>query len=371
MTMKIRPAEIKDKAAFRELWDISFDDTKKFSDWLFDSRFVPEYSVLIEEDDGRVTSVIQGLPFFVQVRGKIVPSVMTAGVCTHPDYRKRGYMKELYTYYMNMVRQKGIPLCSNTPVDINMYLCVGNYPVSDIMFLETEKAKKLSDIKCCKIDLKNDVSGLLACYNIVTSDYSGAAKRSYADFSLKRFDYLAGDGKCIAIKNGNDIDGYAVYFDEKDGIFGEEIIAKNTKTEQALCEALLNLGTGRRVQLKLPSFSNVNISQCDKKIMPRNVSGITDISSLLKYIGKSIDITIKIDDDVVTENNGLFYINGEKSSKKAQLEFKIYRFVQWIFGYRSIKELAAEGNVNIIDKEAADKLDRFFPKQKCRIIDEY
>lgn len=367
----LRPAEMKDKVAFRKLWDISFDDTQKFSDWLFDSRFVPEYSVCIEEEDGSISSEIQGLPFFIQVRGKIIPSVMTAGVCTHPDYRRCGYMKELYTYYMNMVRKKGIALCPNTPVSIEMYFCVGNYPVSDIMFLETEKAKKTHDISFCDIDLKGDISGLLACYNISTADYSGAAKRSYADFSLKRFDYLAADGKCAAVKNGNEIDGYAVYFDEEDEIFGEEIIAKNTKTEQTLCEILLNIADGRKAQLKLPSFCKVNVSQCSKRIVPRNVCGITDVSALLKYVGKDINITLKIVDDVVKENNGLFYINGDRSEEKAQIEFAVYCFAQWIFGYRSIKELAAEGHVNIIDKGAADRLDALFPKQKCRIIDEY
>jgi predicted acetyltransferase len=280
-------------------------------------------------------------------------------------------MKKLYTYYMNMVRNKGIALCPNTPVSIEMYYCVGNYPVSDIMFLETESAKKTGSAEYHDVDLSQDISGLLPCYNIATSGYSGVVKRSYADFSLKRFDYLAAFGKCIAIRNGDETDGYAIYFDEEKELFGEEIIAKNTKTEQSLCEALLNIADGRKVQLKLPAFSDVEISQCIKKVMPRNVCGITDVSAFLGHIGKNIDITVKVDDDVVKENNGLFYINGEKSEKAAQLEFKIYYLAQWLFGYKSIEELSLEGKVFIFDKEAADKLDILFPKQKCRIIDEY
>jgi len=367
----LRTAVYEDKKAFRQLWDLCFDDSKKFSDWLFDNRFVPEYSVCTEEEDGSISSEIQGLPLFLQVRGKIVPSVMTAGVCTHPDYRHQGYMKELYTYYMNMVREKGIALCPNTPVSIGMYYCVGNYPVSDIMLLKTEKAEKLPYCEYAKTDLKGDISGLLQCYNIATSDWSGAAKRSFADFSLKRYDYIAGDGKCISIEKNGKTEGYAVYFEDEKGVYGEEIIARNTETEQALCEILINIADGRKAELKLAAFSKVNIDGCEKQILAKNVCGITDVTAFLKLVGKPLDIAIKIDDDIISKNNGVFFMDGGRSTKTPQLEMKIYALAQWLFGYRSLKELEARGFVKVYDKTAAAGLDRLFPKEKCRIIDEY
>ena len=49
----------------------------------------------------------------------------------------------------------------------------------------------------------------------------------------------------------------------------------------------------------------------------------------------------------------------------------VYRFAQWIFGYRSLKELADEGEIKINDASAAEFLDKELPKQVCHIIDEY
>jgi len=64
-------------------------------------------------------------------------------------------------------------------------------------------------------------------------------------------------------------------------------------------------------------------------------------------------------------------MSGEKTDEKPHISMPVYRFSQWIFGYRSLKELSEEEEIEILDKEASEVLDKEFPKQRCHIIDEY
>ena len=49
MTM-LRQARSSDKAEFRMLWDMCFTDSENFRNWFFENRYIPAYSVCMEED---------------------------------------------------------------------------------------------------------------------------------------------------------------------------------------------------------------------------------------------------------------------------------------------------------------------------------
>ena len=137
--MILRKAKYSDKAQFRQLWDMCFTDTVDFRDWFFENRFIPAYSVCMEED-GKIVSEAQSIAYSVKIRDCVLPGTMMVGACTHPDYTRRGYMKEIYKYYMNLMNKEGIAICVHTPAVLRTYFYVGHYPVSDTLFIETEKS---------------------------------------------------------------------------------------------------------------------------------------------------------------------------------------------------------------------------------------
>ena len=369
---KFRPAVMADKEQFRELWDISFNDNAAFSDWFFNNRFIPEYNALIEEEDGKISSEVQSMPVFLNVRDFVIPSTIMVGACTHPDFKRRGYMKELYTYYMGMVRKMGIVLCAHTPAVLKTYFYVGHYPVSDTAFIKTDAsmgAKVNANVEA--ISLKGNVSNIYRCYQMASQKYSGIILRSYADFKLKCADYMSCGAKCAFISKNNIVTAYAVYFDDENGIYGEEIMSVDDNDEQEIVNFLINEGKGRKVTIKLPPQSKSEYNNGIKTIGPRNVCGVANIQALLKAVGKGAPFSIEIKDDVVLENNGVFDFNGNITDKKPCLSAPVYAAAQWLFGYRSLKELSEEGLLNVNDMAALNELDRLFPKQNCHIVDEY
>ncbi|MCJ7855945.1 GNAT family N-acetyltransferase [Lachnospiraceae bacterium NSJ-143] len=369
---KLRPARISDKEQFRALWDISFNDSREFSDWFFDKRFVPDYCALIEEEDGFISSEVQSLPVFLKVRGAVIPSAIMVGACTHPDFKRRGYMKELYTYYMNMISGLGVVLCPHTPAVLRTYYYVGHYPVSDTAFIEAEESKGAEITEdAVQLELAENMSAVYKCYQLASRRFSGIVCRSYADFALKCADYLSCGAKCVGITDGGNVLAYAVYFDDKDGIHGEEIMALDETSEQKAVNYLFNLGKGRKVSVKLPPDTKTEYNGGIKRIGPRNVCGIADVGAFLKAVGKNLPYAVEIKDDAVPENNGVFNFSGERTTNRPQLSMTVYRFAQWMFGYRSLNELIQMSEAVTLDSRAGEELDRFFPKQVCHIIDEY
>lgn len=371
LTLKtIRPAKLEDKEEFQNLWNISFTDSMEFRSWLFDNRFVPDYSICIEED-GHIVSEAQSIPYHIKVRDSIVSATMMVGACTHPDYGKRGYMKQLYTEYMKQMNEMGVVLCAHTPAVLRTYFYVGHLPVSDTAFIEIEKAQKIEAEELTPVNLGKEASALLKCYINAAQKYSGIIHRSFTDFKLKCDDYSADGGKCLALFENDEITGYGIYYNTDEMIYAEEIMALNAKAEQRVVDGIINLGTGKKVKIKLPPDTKSRSKQGTFTLLPRNVLGLANAQKLLKAVGKGIEIAVQVKDDILPENNGVFNFKGEKTDRKPAFEISAGNLTQFLVGYKTIAQLELEGNAVIYNKEETEFLDKALPLQVCHIIDEY
>ena len=366
----IRSATINDKDAFRHLWNLSFNDTINFRNWFFENRFIAEYSICIEEDN-KIVSAVQSSPCFIKIRDSIVPATIMVGACTHPDYKKRGYMKDLYTWYMSYIKTLGIVVCAHTPAVLKTYFNVGHFPVSNTAFIEVEKSNYQKKEILIHLDLQKESSTLLKCYNIMAQKYSGIVLRTISDMRLKCNDYMADGAKCVAYKENGVLKSYGIYYETCNSVYAEEIVSIDNLSQQKIVSTLLSLGIDKKVKIKLPPDTKCVTDEGTLTVSPRNVLGLTSVSSILRAVGKDIDFAVEIEDDTVYDNNGIFNLRGEKTSLSPAFKADAGHFLQWIIGYKSIEELSEEGYAEIFNKEDAEKLDLIFPKQTCHIIDEY
>ncbi len=366
---QIRMAQPSDLAEFRALWDISFSDTQAFRNWFFAHRFVPGYSCCIEED-GRLVSAVQSVPCHIRVRGKILPAAVMVGACTHPDYKRRGYMKELYTFYMNEMAKLGVVLAAHTPAVLGTYFYVGHFPVSDTAFLEGEGIA-VQESAACPVDMQEEVSALLACYQQSGARYSGILSRSFADMVLKMADYGADGGKALALWKEGQIAAYGVYYDTEEMVYAEEVMALTEADEQQVVNGLANLAQGKKVKIKLPPDTKAALPGASKTVLPRNVLGLCNVEALLSALSVDLAEAVEIKDDVVAQNDGVFLLSGKRSAQKPAVSLQQGRLLQFLMGYRSLEQLAQKGNATILDQEAAKRMDACLPVVPCHIVDEY
>ncbi|MBE6008694.1 MAG: GNAT family N-acetyltransferase [Lachnospiraceae bacterium] len=358
---KLRFAAYEDKNSFRRVWDKCFNDSDVFSTWLFDNRFFPEMSVCLEEDN-KIVSCIQSIPLNLYIRGKSIPSALVMGVSTDPEYGGRGYMKELYSFYLNNISEKGVILCPNTPVKIDTYYFSGAYPVSDISFAEGETD---DSVKSTGVELINKDEYMDELYDLYCGfykNYSGIVSRSLANFKLKAEDYTV-DGGLVAVHKKDDrIDGYTFFYNMDELIYAEETVWSNENAKDEIIKFISSFTNGKKYKIKLPA---------DMGGIPRSVMNIASVNKLLKALSLDCDGVIEISDPVNKENSGSFSLKDGRTYEPAHVSMDIGAFTQLIAGYRSLYELLFEGRAVIHNKEKADAIDKALPKLKTFIFDEY
>ncbi|MEA4816397.1 MAG: GNAT family N-acetyltransferase [Lachnospiraceae bacterium] len=367
----IRRATYLDKEKIKALWKICFEDTEIFTDWFFENRFLPEYTACIEKNN-EIICAMQSYPFHMKIRDSFLPAAIIAGVSTDPAHSGKGYMRKMFTFYMNMISNMGIALVPHTPANHKTFFSLEHYTVADWKLLKGKGSKSIQYPENIKeMDISKDITPLLSCYQKSIYSYSGIISRSCADFRLKASDYLADKSKCLAVFEKGVVDGYAIYFDKPENIHCEEIIALSKTTEKALTDALVNIASDKELSIKLSPYSEINYDFLESIIEPHSVLGVSDVSALLGAVGKNLCYTIEVKDPIVEKNNGIFDFKGKPSTNPPDVSIGIGRLCQWLTGYKSLYELRDEGLVIINNKSAGMLLNEEFPKIKCRIIDEY
>ena len=368
----VRWTKWSDREEIRALWQLRFGDSEAFTDWFFRERFSPEHSA-VSVEDGRIVSSIQSCPFQIRIRDTILPCTVIAGVSTLPAFEGRGHMRRTMHFYMNGIAARGGIVVPYRPEILAMYAGFGHFPVSRTAYFRISDPAALSaDADGVSVlDLRRDEAAMHACYYRFSSRYSAIISRSLADMRLKLADYAADGAQGIGVFGKDSLRGYCIYFNRGD-FYAEELIANDDECTEILLRALSRRAAaeGKTVSGKLPPDSKPQEGLAFD-LRPMNVMGAASVAALLAFVCGEHSLCAEITDGTVAANNGIFTFSGELSGKAPHLRIEAGRLVQFLCGYASLAELAAEGHAVLLDPGAARELDRMFPRRSCYILDEY
>lgn len=361
----VRIAKKNDIESFYHLWKLCFEDSDRFCSWLFQNRFFPDYSVCLEKD-GEILSAMQGVPYNIQVREKVLEGVMLCGVSTHPSHRQKGYMRKIFTFEMDLLRRKGVLLAVHTPAVLGSYFAYGHYPVADAAYIQGKrKVEKRDDFIILE---KSQWPALFPLYKAnIGESYSGALRRTKQEFLRKCEDYVSDGGRCIVFQD-TIIQGYAFYYLMENQLICPEAVA-NPGFYNALLEEIFALAKGREVLVKLPPDIDTSQQFGTKKCYPKGVAGVCNIGAILKKMEIYCPYAVEFCDPIVPENNGIFSFDGTKVCEKPAIKIDAGHFLGVIMGYASLEEV--KPFVTIFNQEGYDFINQALPKCKCYIIDEY
>lgn len=363
---------MEDKPYLRALWQLCFGDSDSFLDYYFEKRFCPEYTVCTIEDD-KLVNAMYSFPVNMYIRDNIIPAAMLAGFSTDKDFRGRGYMSSAFKLLINNLARSGIAVAPHTPVNHKSYFHLGNFTSTDSKFVKgiAEKPKKIP--VGVNFGRMSEMGKLYQAYMNFASKYSGTLARSLFDFKLKMMDLISDGGEIILSEKNGEATGYALYFNGIDGLNAVEVIYDCDETAQSLVTALSFIADNKEIKVKLPAECTAELSGCEAGIIPHGVAALVNAQRLMKIVFKNEDAVIKLNDSVCEYNNGYFKLNGEKieNAERADIEIDAGYFLQFVEGYKSLKELADEGSTIINNNELISTLDEKYPKVKCFICDEY
>lgn len=371
----VRVATFKDKEQFRSLWEICFGDSRDFTDWFFRERFIPEYCVCIEENN-KIISCMQAYPLSLLVRGKLVKSAILCGVCTHPDFRKKGYMSKIFTAEMNLLFEKNIVLAPHTPAVLESYFSFGHYPVADAALLYAERLpdNTASPVQNIEYITKLEpflLGGVYDCYHSFSQKYSGMVYRSMADFVCKAKDYFADGGQGLLYKLDGKVNAYCFYYKTDQLLQAVEFVADGRESEETLLKALLYEGKGLKFEAKLCPEATALFPMIEAKIKQKSVMGCVNLPAFLSIVCGKKGYPIRMKDNILLQNNGIFDMDGQQSAEEPIFEISVGRLTQALVGYRTLQEIEDSGEMKVFDRGKMEEINAFFQKEICYIIDEY
>lgn len=368
----VRQSNKNDLKDFYQLWRTCFDDSVSFCDWLFENRFFPEYSTILENNN-EIVSCMQGVPYVINIRNRKINGVMLCGVSTNHNHRKKGFMNRMFTYSMNQLKEKNVSIAVHTPAVLESYFKLQHLPVAKAVYVESKNLFHKTNLLFEELTFLRENSDEI--FNIYTKEisekYSGAIYRNNHDFFRKWANYKSDDGKCLAMFMENKIVGYGFFYVTKEELICVEAVTSVDLYED-LVQGIMDYSKDLLCKIKLPPkviLKNYSVIEKEK-----GVAGCISLSNLLKSLnlsnGDNEHIAFKITDKVVPNNNGIFTLKGEKINSIAPaFEMEIGSFMQVLIGYKTLEEL--ENNITIYNKSEYYKLNKLLSLCDCYIIDEY
>ncbi len=105
----------------RGLWEEIFkEDTKEFLDYYYTWK-TTDNEIYVIEEDGQIVSMLHLNPYQMRIGTETYPTHYIVAVATKEAYRKRGYMKVLLEYAMDVMAERGEPFTFLMPASEAIY----------------------------------------------------------------------------------------------------------------------------------------------------------------------------------------------------------------------------------------------------------
>lgn len=104
----------------KDLWRVCFYDEPGYIDFFFDNRFVTSNTLVYTLNNKTVAQLFL-LEGGFSVKGNIYPSYYLYAACTHPDFRRKGIMKELLLYAEEISKKRDIDFICLVPAEKSLF----------------------------------------------------------------------------------------------------------------------------------------------------------------------------------------------------------------------------------------------------------
>lgn len=392
--MNIRLGNRKDLNGVRRIWEYCFrGDSKEYVDFYFTRKYNP-LNTLVYEDRNKITSSIHLNNHVLNMYGKDVNTQYVVGVSTLPEARGAGIMSSMMKESLYEMRNRGNSFSILMPIDFRLYRKFGYENCYDILehsfdIFQLKNMKLTGEFKEADIESSADLKYI---YENFAKRFNGVAVRDEKYFT-EFVEEMSSDGGYIYINyTDSKPSGYLAYYisDSDSTMQIREFIYNSIDVYESMLKFIFNHNT---------QVSSVNMSTpvsdflADILPNPRELktvrksfmmARILDFEKFLKSTGikgKNIsgfeEISIYLEDSIISENHGLYKIlneNGNISIRKSNegkfdLKLKVGDLTQLMFGYKSIEEIEFKNNLN---HQIVEKYNKVFAKyDKENFIIEY
>jgi len=325
------------------IWQTSFpEDSLEFVNMYFTKKYKKE-NTLVYMIDNQVVSCLQMLPYSINFHNTVCKLSYISGAATLPDHKNRGIMGELLRQSFVEMRNRGDVFTVLIPQEAWLIEFYKKYGYTTC-FEHSLTPISLFD------DCFSTVFSVSALDNIHLQDaydyYNNYCKQQNL-FVLKTFDDFLVIWEELKLFSGNIFLCYEAekicgicfcFVSEKEVTIKDLVVDSETARKQLLLFAMEKYNTNV-LQLCEPLYF------CTKEKPQHKENGMARIIHVEKALQiyasfyNQLQITIKVQDNAIAENNGIFYLyNGNCTRKQNNcfdIEVDINLLTQLLFGYQT------------------------------------
>ncbi|CCL38561.1 GNAT family N-acetyltransferase [Clostridioides difficile] len=393
--MEIRYAKEEEIESIKEIWSYCFNDTESFMKYYFNDKYKSENTV-VALDEGKIISSLQLNQYKLLLNSKVYNTSYVVGVSTLPEGRGAGYMNKVMKFTLNELYKKGQLVSILMPIDYRLYRRFGYEHCYDQIeyTINTDDLKNFkSSGKMIKSNL-SQIDDLIRIDRAFLNEVNGNVLKD-EHYYENLFKEIQSEDGFLYIHEGNEKDGYIVYFLQEGKMFVRELFYKNIDALKSMLKFIYNHNTQCKiVTISTPTIDKIrfildNPRDSDIKIKPFMMGRIINVKKFIEDIDIEKDINssfnLLIEDKFIDENNGLFKISiqnkkvsveqlDKKDAEKPQEDFDIKldinTLTQLSFSYMDVNEAIFLNDIKDVSEETLETLNCIFSK-KNNYINEY
>ncbi|HDF2532812.1 TPA: GNAT family N-acetyltransferase, partial [Clostridioides difficile] len=390
--MEIRYAKEEEIESIKEIWSYCFNDTESFMKYYFNDKYKSENTV-VALDEGKIISSLQLNQYKLLLNSKVYNTSYVVGVSTLPEGRGAGYMNKVMKFTLNELYKKGQLVSILMPIDYRLYRRFGYEHCYDQIeyTINTDDLKNFkSSGKMIKSNL-SQIDDLIQIDRTFLNEVNGNVLKD-EHYYENLFKEIQSEDGFLYIHEGNEKDGYIVYFLQEDKMFVRELFYKNIDALKSMLKFIYNHNTQCKiVTISTPTIDKIrfildNPKDSDIKIKPFMMGRVINVKKFIEDIDIEKDINssfnLLIEDKFIDENNGLFKISiqnkkvsveqlDKKGAEKPQEDFDIKldinTLTQLSFSYIDVNEAIFLNDIKDVSEETLETLNCIFSKKNTYI----
>lgn len=363
----------------KEIWKENFNDSEEEIDFYFKNIY-RENNFLMLEESGEIKASLHENPYDISFNKNILPSFYIVAVAVSPEYRGKGYMKKLLNHSLKNAFSNNRDIVFLSPINTEIYSNFGFGYISGLEHYEL----KLEDIPFNNIDKdieikkasEDNFNSIVELYNRKMKNSNIYLKRDKEYFNRIKKEVENENGKIYVFSKEKRTVGYLMCYFRENEIFAREFFYFDIETAKTML-AFIKTFKEYYPNLKVatPQGSNFNFLfanqlKIEKRENPYILGRILNVKNILSYLNiKDFNLKIKVRDNIIEENKGVFSINKDGNIEKLDIidnwdiDIDIRDLATLVSGYMSIDELVEleKVRVNNIDLKI---LSNIFKKQR-------
>lgn len=323
------------KEEVRALWDLCFGEDEAFTELYFTKRYNDDVNLVIQEN-GKIISALQMLPYSMTFCGDIIPTAYISGACTHPEYRNKGTMKQLLADSFFQMFKSNIPLTTLIPAEewlFKYYSKVGYTPIFEFSnhFLKAEELTPCAEYHIT--EFFSPQTDIYLFFNQKMKERPCCIQHTEEDFNVILEDLHLGKGKLLVAKLKEKIVGLAFCHLKDRTLHVSELFFENESIRDTLLYKAIELMGANKINCIIPPTKDKN-----KALGMARILDAEKMLHLYASYHKELEISFNLTDDLIKKNNAFYSMKrGEiykKGTKASSLKINIQQLTQALMGYK-------------------------------------